>query len=193
MLIHTTESASYPWQVVQTAWTGTQYSLPSEPGQPALPLKMWVDRRCGEDAARTRRDGISRSFARRPRRAGSRRSRSSIRPRRGCIRRWPESSRQTSIGVLPGHASRPGRRLHRTLRSLRHPRSEARRASRTPTGSTTAPSTTRAESRASLRHRQAFTPPQRQPGRSIYFVATTAEESGLLGAEYFVRHPPLAR
>jgi hypothetical protein len=32
MLIHTTESATYPWQVVQTSWTGTQYSLPVEPG-----------------------------------------------------------------------------------------------------------------------------------------------------------------
>ena len=30
-------------------------------------------------------------------------------------------------------------------------------------------------------------------GRSLLFVATTAEESGLLGAEWFVRHPPVAR
>ncbi len=29
------------------------------------------------------------------------------------------------------------------------------------------------------------------PGRSIYFVFTTAEESGLLGSEYFAAHPPL--
>jgi Zn-dependent M28 family amino/carboxypeptidase len=30
LLIHTTESASYPWTVVQNAWSGTQYSLPVE-------------------------------------------------------------------------------------------------------------------------------------------------------------------
>ena len=29
------------------------------------------------------------------------------------------------------------------------------------------------------------------PARSIYVVFTTAEESGLLGSEYFVAHPPL--
>jgi Zn-dependent M28 family amino/carboxypeptidase len=29
------------------------------------------------------------------------------------------------------------------------------------------------------------------PARSIYFVFTTAEESGLLGSEYFAAHPPL--
>ncbi len=30
-----------------------------------------------------------------------------------------------------------------------------------------------------------------KPGRSIYFVFTTAEESGLLGSEYFAANPPL--
>ncbi|GAB3746453.1 M20/M25/M40 family metallo-hydrolase [Lysobacter olei] len=31
------------------------------------------------------------------------------------------------------------------------------------------------------------------PDRSMLFVATTAEEAGLLGAEWFVRHPPVPR
>lgn len=31
------------------------------------------------------------------------------------------------------------------------------------------------------------------PARSVLFVATTAEEAGLLGAEWFVRHPPVPR
>lgn len=31
------------------------------------------------------------------------------------------------------------------------------------------------------------------PARSLLFVATTAEEAGLLGAEWFVRHPPVPR
>lgn len=31
----------------------------------------------------------------------------------------------------------------------------------------------------------------KRPRRSIYFVATTAEESGLLGARWLVRHPPV--
>src|SRR5262245_15525616 len=33
ILIHTTESATYPWQVVQSSWSGTQYSLPATPGE----------------------------------------------------------------------------------------------------------------------------------------------------------------
>ena len=38
---------------------------------------------------------------------------------------------------------------------------------------------------------QAVTRAAAKPGRSIYFVFTTAEESGLLGSEYFAAHPPL--
>ena len=42
LLIHTDESATYPWQVVQSSWTGTQYSLPPQPGEPALGIKAWI-------------------------------------------------------------------------------------------------------------------------------------------------------
>ena len=38
---------------------------------------------------------------------------------------------------------------------------------------------------------QAMSRAGQPPGRSIYFVFTTAEESGLLGSEYFAAHPPL--
>src|SRR6266403_2494593 len=41
ILIHTTESATYPWQVVQSSWSGTQYSIPPV-GEPLLALKAWV-------------------------------------------------------------------------------------------------------------------------------------------------------
>jgi hypothetical protein len=59
ILIHTDESATYPWQVVQSSWSGTQYSLPPQPGQPSLQLKAWVTnataveiaRRAGQDLA----------------------------------------------------------------------------------------------------------------------------------------------
>ena len=33
ILIHTDESATYPWQVVQSSWSGTQYSLPPAAGR----------------------------------------------------------------------------------------------------------------------------------------------------------------
>src|ERR1043166_3894240 len=49
VLIHTTESATYPWQVVQSGFSGTQYAVPVESGVPVLSLKAWVT----DDAANT--------------------------------------------------------------------------------------------------------------------------------------------
>lgn len=46
-IIHTTPSAGYPWQVVQTSWSGEQFDLPTTGGH-ALQLKGWLS----ENAAR---------------------------------------------------------------------------------------------------------------------------------------------
>ena len=44
---------------------------------------------------------------------------------------------------------------------------------------------------AALTMAQALARAGAAPGRSVYVVFTTAEESGLLGSEYFAAHPPL--
>jgi len=41
IIIHTTESAGYPWQVVQSSWGGEQFELPAE-GEPRIQLKGWA-------------------------------------------------------------------------------------------------------------------------------------------------------
>jgi Zn-dependent M28 family amino/carboxypeptidase len=41
IIIHTTPSAGYPWQVVQSSWGGTQFELPAE-GEPRIQLKSWA-------------------------------------------------------------------------------------------------------------------------------------------------------
>jgi len=47
IIIHTTPSAGYPWQVVQTSWTGEQFELPAGE-EPRLQMAAWVT----QDAAR---------------------------------------------------------------------------------------------------------------------------------------------
>ena len=47
IIIHTTPSAGYPWQVVQTSWTGPQFELPAG-DEPRLQIAAWVT----EDSAR---------------------------------------------------------------------------------------------------------------------------------------------
>jgi len=46
IIIHTTPSAGYPWQVVQTSWTGEEFELPAGT-EPRLQIVSWVT----EDAA----------------------------------------------------------------------------------------------------------------------------------------------
>ena len=47
IIIHTPPSAGYPWQVVQTSWTGEQFELPAG-DEPRSQVEAWVT----EDAAR---------------------------------------------------------------------------------------------------------------------------------------------
>jgi Zn-dependent M28 family amino/carboxypeptidase len=47
IIIHTQPSAGYPWQVVQTSWTGEQFELPAG-DEPRLQAAAWVT----EDSAR---------------------------------------------------------------------------------------------------------------------------------------------
>jgi Zn-dependent M28 family amino/carboxypeptidase len=47
IIIHTTPSAGYGWQVVQTSWTGEQFELPAEK-EPRIQVSAWTT----EDAAR---------------------------------------------------------------------------------------------------------------------------------------------
>ncbi|MGH9173548.1 MAG: M28 family peptidase, partial [Vicinamibacterales bacterium] len=70
LLIHTDESATYPWQVVQSSWTGTQYSLPPAEGAPALGIKAWIQNdaakdlaaRGGQDLDQLRASAVKRGF-----------------------------------------------------------------------------------------------------------------------------------
>jgi Zn-dependent M28 family amino/carboxypeptidase len=41
IIIHTTPSAGYPWQVVQSSWGGAQYELPAG-DEPRMQLEAWV-------------------------------------------------------------------------------------------------------------------------------------------------------
>lgn len=189
LLIHTTESASYPWQVVQSSWSGTQYSLPVEPGTPTLPLKAWVTEdaaraiaaKAGQDLDRLRDAARARGFKAVP-----------LGIRASAVLRQ-EQERRTSpnvIGVLPGT-----RKDEAVVYTAHYDHFGIREAA-----PGDAPDADRIYNGAMdnatgvagiLAIASAMARAPQPPGRSIYFVATTAEESGLLGAEYFAANPPI--
>ncbi|MGH9348730.1 MAG: M20/M25/M40 family metallo-hydrolase, partial [Vicinamibacterales bacterium] len=190
ILIHTTESATYPWQVVQSSWSGTQYSLPAPPGEPALALKAWIT----EEAARALAkaggqdlDALRKAALRR----GAKPVPLGVSVSGTIVQTVTKKVSPNVIGVLRGTNPAQGvvYTSHYDHFGIRDPRpDDPPDADRIFNG---------AQDNASgvsgvLEIAQAFARAPSRPARSIYIVFTTAEESGLLGAEYFASNPPLA-
>jgi Zn-dependent M28 family amino/carboxypeptidase len=188
ILIHTDESATYPWQVVQSSWTGTQYSLPAE-GVPALGIKAWIRndaarelaKRGGQDLDQLRAAAIKRGFKAVP---------LNVRAAATLQQRTARKTSPNVIGVLKGTNEQQAVVFtsHYDHFGVRDPRPDDKPdADRIFNG---------AYDNASgisglLMIAQAMARAPEKPGRSMLFVFTTAEESGLLGAEYFAQHPTL--
>jgi Zn-dependent M28 family amino/carboxypeptidase len=186
ILIHTDESATYPWQVVQSSWSGTQYSLPTE-GVPALGIKAWMTndaavdlvRRGGHNLDRLRAAALTRGF--KP-------VTLNVRAAATLQQRTTRKTSPNVIGVVRGTNERQGVVFtsHYDHFGIRDPQpGDPPDADLIFNG---------AVDNASgvgglLLIAQAMARAESRPGRSMYFVFTTAEESGLLGAEYFAQHP----
>ena len=190
LLIHTDESATYPWQVVQSSWSGTQYSLPPQAGEPALGIKAWISDTAAKDMAR--RGGRDLDTLRA---AASKRGFTPVTLNlRAAATLTQKATRKTAanvIGVLKG-ATNPGEAViysaHWDHFGTRAPLPADK------------PDTDRiyngAYDNASgvgavLEIAKAFSKAPQRPARSIYFAFVTAEESGLLGSSFFAANPPI--
>jgi hypothetical protein len=174
ILIHTDASATYPWQVVETGFAGTQYSLPPEPGQSALLLKAWatdsaardIVRRAGRDLDELRQTALQRGAVPVP--LGVRAS--------ATITQTVE--RKTSpnvIGVLPGTRADEGvvYTAHYDHLGMREPRPDD------PPGADRIFNGARDNASGlagTLAIAQEFARRSTRPTRSIYVLFTTAEE-----------------
>ena len=189
ILIHTTESATYPWDVVRGSWSVEQFKL-DQPQSPSLAFAGWVTEasvRAALSQAGLNLDSLSRAAARRdfhPVRTGLRaaaRIHSALRrvASENVVARWPGTDARVGqeAVLITAHWDHKGI-------------GPAVRGDSIYNG---------AEDNASgvaaiLGAAQALTHLPR-PARSIVFIATTAEESGLLGSEGYVQRRliPLAR
>ncbi len=188
IIIHTTHSAGYRWQVVESSWTGEQLSLPAE-GTPTTQVKGWLTEEAsrrlarlgGRDLDRLRASAERRDF--RPVPLGVRLS----------LTLDNRVSRHTSanvIGRLPGGDPALGREAvlylaHHDHLGLRHG----------PSGEPIVYSgalDNAAGVATMLAIAEAFTALPRPSRRSLLFASVTGEEQGLLGSEMLARHPPVA-
>jgi Zn-dependent M28 family amino/carboxypeptidase len=189
ILIHTDESATYPWQVVQSSWSGTQYALPPEKGAPALGIKAWITNDAAVDLVK--RGGQNLNTLRE---AASRRGFKAVPLSvRAAATLQQQTARKTSpnvIGVVRGTNAQQGIVFtsHYDHFGTRAPQpGDKPDADRIYNGAYDNASGVA----GTLLIANAMARASAKPARSMYFVFTTAEESGLLGAEYFAQHPVL--
>jgi Zn-dependent M28 family amino/carboxypeptidase len=189
IIIHTTPSAGYPFQVVQTSWTGEEFEL-AETAGPRLDVRGWLtedaSRRvvslAGQDLDKLRASAERRDF--KPVSLGIKLSvelASDIR------------KKQTAnvLGLLPGSdpALSPqavvfmAHHDHLGLAEQRNAEGDNIYNGAVDNASGTAALLAMARAASALKER---------PKRSLLFAAVGAEEQGLLGSEYLAAHPPLA-
>src|SRR3989454_10550719 len=189
ILIHTTESATYPWDVVRGSWSVEQFKL-DQPQSPNLAFAGWVTEASARAALSQvgfNLDSLSRAAARRDFRPVSTGLRAAARIH-SALRRVAS---ENVVARWPGTDARVGQEAVLIAAHWDHKGiGPAVRGDSVYNG---------AEDNASgvaaiLGAAQALTHLPR-PARSIVLIATTAEESGLLGSQGYVQRPliPLAR
>ncbi len=183
ILVHTTPSAGYPWDVVLNSWSGEQFALPAGDA-PRVSLQAWMTEEAasrlvalsGHDLASLVESARSRDF--RPVPLGIRTSirvESDVRRARtanvaGFVR-GSDPARSRDVVVLTAHHDHLGAG------------SPDERGDRIYNGALDN-SVAMAQVLAIARRIAAL---HRRPARSFLFLFPAAEEQGLLGSDYFVR------
>ena len=189
IIIHTTPSAGYDWNVIQSSWAGERYELPDE-GAPRVTLKGWTT-----DAASKKIAALGGQDLDRLRAAAQRKD---FRPVPLGVKlsfalsnaiRSVESG--NALGRIPG--SDPSLSKQVVLYTAHHDHLGKKEEGAKP-GEDVIYNGARDNASgvaALLAIAGAYRHLPRAPRRSILFASVTAEEQGLLGSEYLAKHPPV--
>jgi Zn-dependent M28 family amino/carboxypeptidase len=183
LLIHTPESATYPWQVVQSSWSGTQYRIPTPAGVHALRIKAWVSEEAANRLAAAGGKNLDDL-----RKAATERGAKAVDlgvSVEGALEQ--QVNRKTSpnvIGVLKGTKADES-----IIYSAHYDHLGKHDAPAGKDGIYNGARDNASGVATILDIAQAFAATKTRPARSVYFLSTTGEESGLLGSEYLATHP----
>src|SRR5437899_2415057 len=188
ILVHTTESATYPWEVVRGSWSVEQFKL-DQPAAQSLAFAGWVTADAAQAAlarAGLSLDSLTRTAARRDFRPVATGLHVAVNIVSGVRR----VSSENVVAKLPGSDPTLAKQVvlftahwdHKGIGPVIHGDSIYNGAEDNASGVA-----------ALLAAAQALTQVAPRPRRTLLFVATTAEESGLLGSEAYVASPLVPR
>jgi Zn-dependent M28 family amino/carboxypeptidase len=188
IIIHTTPSAGYPWQVIQSSWSGEKFSLPSS-GEPVVQVEAWttdaashtIARLGGQDLDALRDAAQKKEF--KPVPLGVSLSldfNNDVQKKRTA----------NVIGRLRG--SDPVLSKDAVIYTAHHDHLGMRPPTKPGEDTIYNGAVDNASGVASmLTIAEAFTRLHTAPRRTLYFAAVAGEEQGLLGSQYLARHPPV--
>ena len=186
ILIHQTEMASYPWEVVRNSNSGEKSYLKLD-GTPKLKAASWIQfavaqkltAASGQDLTKLMASALSRDFKPVP---------LSVKLQAHIVSKIRSFASNNVIGILPGADAKSRDEAvlytahydHLGIRPDMPGDNIYNGANDNATGCGVLLELARALSQVS-----------QKPRRSIIFASVTAEEQGLLGSEYLGKHPPI--
>ena len=187
ILLHTTPSAGYPWQVVQTSWSGAQFEIPAGPGH-RMELKGWTT----EDATRRLVALAGHDLDALIARAKTRQFKPvplGVRLSASFANRIEQVKTANVLGLWPG--SDPRLREELVVYTAHHDHLGRKEGAAPGEDDIYNGAVDNASGVASmLAVARAITTLKPRPRRSVLFAAVAAEEQGLLGSEYLAAHLP---
>jgi len=188
IIIHTTPSAGYPWQVIQTSWSGEEFELRDATG-PRMELKAWATDEAskklvefaGKDLDQLRTLAETKEFHPVPLGVSL------------SLDLTAEVRHQDSanvLGLLPGSDPKLSSEV---LIYMAHHDHLGMAAERDINGDNiyNGAIDNASGTAALLAMAKAYCQIETRPARSILFAAVAAEEQGLLGSKFFASNPPI--
>ncbi len=186
ILIHKTDMASYPWEVVRNSWGG-ETSVLKDDANPKLKAAGWIQlevarrlaKAAGQDLDKMMKDATSRDF--KP-------VELSIRVKQTVVSKVrPFSSRNVVAKVMGSDSRLKNQAILYTAHYDHlgiHPNEPGDNIYNGATDNATGCGIL-------LELARAFAGAKQKPKRTVLFAAVTAEEQGLLGSKYLGMHPPV--
>ncbi|MGA9342321.1 MAG: M28 family metallopeptidase [Rhodanobacteraceae bacterium] len=184
LIVHDTDAAGYPWQVVVNSWSGAQDALPtSGDSAPRLKAAGWLTgdaaqrlfAKAGFDFAALKKNADLRGF-----KPTDLKATLSV----SFANKIQNSSSENVLGYLPG-SKRPDEVIVYSAHWDHFGRDPKLKGDQIYNGSID----NGTGIAGLIEIAEAFTHQKAPPERSILFLADTLEEAGLLGSQYYVAHP----
>ena len=186
ILIHKTDMASYPWEVVRNSWGG-ETSLLQDDNEPKLKSAGWIQlevarklfKAAGLDLEQMLKDANSRSF--KPIELG-------VRAKETVVSKVRSFESRNVLGKVTGSDKQLQKQAiiytaHYDHLGI-HPDESGDNIYNGAADNATGCGIL-------LELARAFSAAKQKPKRTVYFAAVTAEEQGLLGSKYLGLHPPV--